>query len=241
MRHLLSILLFLSRLSGISSAQNTIAETIFRLNYNQKYDSAQTLLQQKQSHINLIYFAVLDIDGSYWKNVTGPDTPNYEDFESVLEKYNPENAASDEEKIIQLITLSYRLRYQLKRFQFINAISTRKKTVELFDELKSKAGSLSPDQQELFSLYNALIVYFDNYLKPFWVNDKQANMDEAIQIMEKLSYSNQIIVQTLSSYFVAKIHLKYEKSPDKAKVHFAWLVKTYPSNHKFSEYLQECD
>ncbi|WP_340112045.1 hypothetical protein [Maribellus mangrovi] len=52
-----------------------------------------------------MYFAVLDIDCSYWKNVTGTDTPNYPEFEQTLQKYMYENAASDEEKVIRLITL----------------------------------------------------------------------------------------------------------------------------------------
>ena len=239
MRLLLGTILFLFCFSSNSRAQYAIVETIFSLNYNQEYDSAQALLQQQHTQINPVYFAVLDIDGNYWKNVTGTNKPNYNAFEAVLEKYDPVNAGSEEEKTIRLITLSYRLRYQLKRFQLISAVSTRKQTVDLFDELKENVNTLSPEQQELFSLYAALIRYFDNYLKPFWVSDKKANMDEAIQNMEKLSNSDQIIVKTLSAYFVGKIYLKYEKNSPQAEPYFEWLSKTYPANHKFREYLQE--
>ncbi|WP_340112044.1 hypothetical protein [Maribellus mangrovi] len=58
--------------------------------------------------------------------------------------------------------------------------------------------------------------------------------------MEKLSRSKQLIVQTLSNYFVGKIHLKYKKEPDKALVNFEWLSKTLLENLKFVVYLEAC-
>lgn len=238
MRFLLCTISLLFSSSIIAWAQYNVDENIFRQIYNQKYDSAQILLQANETNIDPIYFAVLDIDCSYWKNVTGTDTPNYPEFEQTLQKYICENADSDIEKVIRLISLSYRLRFQIKRYQLIGAVSTRKQTMELFRELQAKANTLPPDQQELFQLYNALIVYFDNFLKPFWVNDKDKKMDRAVQNMEKLTRSKQLIVQTLSNYFLGKIYLKYEKEPEKAQTNFKWLSKTFPYNLKFVEYLE---
>jgi hypothetical protein len=241
MRNFLNTSILALLFSVTSTAQNTITEEIFRLIYSRKYDSAQALLQINQTEIDPLYFAVLKIDCSYWKNVTGTTTPNYPDFEKTLQHFMVDSAKTDNEKAIQLITLSYRLRYQLKRFQLFGALSTRKQTMDLFHELQPQADSLPITQQKLFQLYNALIVYFDNFLKPFFVKEKRIKMDQAIRDMDKLTHSNQLIVQTLSNYFVGKIYLEYENEPGIARTYFQWLTQTFPDNLKFEEYLEKSD
>ncbi len=111
--------------------------------------------------------------------------------------------------------------------------------MELFNELKSNNQKLNGDQQQLFELYNALIQYFNNYLKPFFVSGKQEEMQNAILDMEKLGQSSQIIIHTLSAYFLGKIYLNYENQPEKGLVYFQWLSSEYPENKKFGELLLE--
>ncbi|MCE4566758.1 hypothetical protein INQ51_20725 [Maribellus sp. CM-23] len=221
-------------------AQDDLTNRIFKLSYNQKYDSATVLLTSNQPIIDPYYYAVLDIDLSYWKNVTGTDTPDYQAFEQTLSQYNLNSVETFDQKVIQLIMLSYQLRYQLKRYHIFDAISTRKKTLLLFNELKDQSTRVNSDQQELFRLYSALILYFDNYLKPFFITNKKENRTAALVKMEKLTHSENNITATLSTYFVGKIYLDYEKEFRKGALHFKTLSAGYPANDRFKKLYEDC-
>jgi hypothetical protein len=239
MRTLVFILLFAGIING-AAAQNEITDQIFFFIYNQKYDSAAFQLKQHEHEIDPYYFAVLNIDKSYWENVTGTDKPDYAAFESTLQKYEMENAENLHEKVIQLMVLSYQLRYELKRYQIIDAIFTRSETVKLYHKLENKSQLLSPGQQQLFQLYHALILYFNNYLKPGFMSNRRENIQAAVTTMERLTNSEQLMTKTLANYFLGKIRLKYEKQPAKAAESFHFLVVTYPGNQTFKELLKEC-
>jgi len=240
MRFLFANIFFAFVFYQSAGGQNQAAQAVFELIYNQDYHKAEELLRDQKDSIGPLYSAVLEIDLSYWKNVTGTDDPDYKAFENTLDAYDSKPSETESETVTELIIMSYRLRYQLKRYQLLRAISTRRKTVELFDGFKSQSNKLDGDQLQLFKLYNALIVYFDNYLKPFFAGDKRSEMNEAIAEMEQLTRSNHIIIRTLSSYFAGKVFLNYEKQPQKAAMHFEWLKARYPENKKFSELLIEC-
>lgn len=225
----------------VSNAQQSVPDSVFSLIYNQKFDSAETLLHTNKSNINPVYYAVLDVDMNYWKNVSDKEKTDYKSFESLLQKYHPEAAETQDQKIIELITLSYQLRYELKRLRLFSAISTRKKALELFNELSPNAHKLSRNQRELFELYQSLINYFDYYMKPPFSRNKRLNMDEAIQKVNQLTQSQQFIVKTLSSYFLGKIYLRFEKTPENGKSYFDWLKNTYPENKRFQELFEECE
>ena len=159
------IFIFLS--VGTLSAQDSLINQIFSLAYNMDYQQAEHVLAENKSKIEPFYFAFLDIDISYWKNVTGTDKPNYKAFESTLEIYSCETASSFEEKGIQLIYLSYKLRYELKRLKRVRAISTHSKTKGIFEEIKSNTKLKSIENPDFFELYNSSFIYFSNYFKLF--------------------------------------------------------------------------
>jgi len=239
MRNLLVFIVFIFAILPNARGQELPEQQVFRMIYNQEYPDAEHLLKSMHDSIDPMYYAVLDIDLSYWKNVTGTDEPDYAAFEQTLETYTLSHTGNVEEKEVQLITLSYRLRYQLKRYQLFRAITTRKKTVDLFNEFKTRDNNFSNEQLQLFRLYDALILYFDNYLKPFFVSGKHDAMQEAIQEMERLTRSNQMIIRTLSAYFLGKIYLNYENQPKEGVAYFQWLSEEYPENKKFRELLLE--
>ena len=237
----LTILLFLFISSQcFSSTQDSLVERIFNEMYNQHYSRAEEMLRTNKDDIDSIFFAVLSVDMSYWKNVTGTDTPDYPAFEQDLQQLSPTNPTSSTQQAIQLVTLSYQLRYELKRFKLIKAISTRQETKALFNALKPNE-ALPPEQQELHCLYSALFQYFDNYLKPFFVSDKTKNCSEALTAMAGLYQSESRITKTLVAYFLGKTWLKYENDPTNAVGYFQWLHKNFPENIKFKELLDECN
>ncbi|WP_319482819.1 hypothetical protein [uncultured Draconibacterium sp.] len=237
----LTILLFLFISSQcFSSTQDSLVERIFNEMYNQHYSRAEEMLRTNKDDIDSVFFAVLSVDMSYWKNVTGTDTPDYPAFETDLQQLSPTNPTSTTQQAIRLVTLSYQLRYELKRFKLIKAISTRQETKALFSLLKPNE-TLPPEQQELYQLYSALFQYFDNYLKPFFVSDKTENCSKALITMAGLYQSESRITKTLVAYFLGKTWLKYENEPENAIEYFQWLNKSYPKNIKFDELLTECN
>ena len=234
--------LFLLFLAGQSFAdqQDSIVERIFNEMYNQHYFRAEEMLRTNQNNIDSVFFAVLSVDMSYWKNVTGTNTPDYKTFETDLQQLSPANPVSTTQQAIRLVTLSYQLRYELKRFKLIKAISTRQETKALFTSLKTSE-ELPAGQQELYQLYSALFQYFDNYLKPFFVSGKKENCNDALNKMARLYQSESRITKTLVAYFLGKTWLKYENNPKNAVGYFLWLHKNYPENQKFEELLAECN
>ena len=235
------ILLFLFLGSQcFASPQDSLIERIFSEMYNQHYSRAEEMLHANKNNIDSVFFAVLSIDMSYWKNVTGTDTPDYPAFESDLRQLSPTNPTSSTQEAILLVNLSYQLRYELKRFKLIKAISTRQETKALFTSLKTNE-ELPPEQQELYLLYSALFQYFDNYLKPFFSSNKKENCSEALTTMTHLFQSESRITKTLVAYFLGKTWLNYENNPTNAIAYFQWLHKNFPENIKFEELLDECN
>lgn len=240
MRIAFIISFLLLALNCSANCNDSLVNRIFNLTYNQEYDLANSILQENKENIDEIYFAVLEIDMSYWENVTGTNNPDYTAFEATQQKYKPDSSETFNQKVIQLITLSYQLRYELKRYKLFSAISTHKKTKTIFNELKTDKRIKEFEMQELLQLYSSMFSYFDNYLNPFGGKSKKDNSRQALLNMEKLAYSDHKMVRTLASYFVAKIYLKYEKVPEKGIPHFQYLCNQYPGNLKFPELLNEC-
>lgn len=234
------ILLLFFTIKSYATPQDSVVTRIFNLAYNMNYEQAEKLLLENKNNIDEFHFAVLDIDMSYWKNVTGTNTPNYDAFETTLNNYYLEFAKTFNQKGIQLIQLSYQLRYQLKRFRLISAISTHKKTKLLFIDLKNDSLMNSMENAELFQLYDAMFLYFSNYIKPFGGKSKDENCNKAIATMERLTKSERTMTKTLASYLLARTYLRYENTPKLGLNHFKFLSDTYPKNTKFPELLEEC-
>lgn len=238
----LTFFLFLWLFSVLSlQAESDLPVKIFRFIYNQQYDSAHILLNQYKAELDRFYYAILDIDLSYWENVTGTNNPDYSAFENSLLNYDLNEPSTREQSIIALIGLSYKLRYDLKRFHFISAMQTRRKTLVLYLKIKDDISLKSPEQIAIFRLYNALIAYFNQYPARYFSGAARAEMETAISEMELLNTSDSEIVKTLRAYFLGKIYLQYENAPEKALELFGYLTKNYPNNLNFKEYLKECN
>lgn len=236
-RFLLSILFFV--FANVSlKAGDDVPHQIFKLIYNQQYDSAHFVLNQNKGQLDGFYLTVLEIDLSYWENVTGTEGPNYEMFETTLKNHEVQNPETLDEQASGLVVQSYRLRYALKRYHLFSALKTRKSALGLYDSLKENKLAFDPEQTEVFKLYSALISYFNHYLGSYFSRSSKAELSKAIHEMEKLSDSDFEMVKTLGSYFLGKIYLQYEKEPEKGIHLFAYLAENYPNNQRFQEYLQ---
>ena len=240
MNKMLLVFAFASQFAAHLAGQEKPVETIFRCIYNMEYNKADSLLVFHRTEIDPYYLAVLEIDKSYWENVTGSDEPDYNAFEKTLKNQETHIDQGLQQQAIRLITFSYQLRYEIKRLHFFDAAFTRKKTMDLFKELKNRSNELSAEQQQLFVLYNALIMYFDNFLKPFFISSKRQNMKQTLADMERMANAENTVVKTLAAYFAGRTWLKFERNPVRAERHFSFLNENYPGNKKFAEYLADC-
>ncbi|WP_346859123.1 hypothetical protein [uncultured Draconibacterium sp.] len=241
MQKLITIFLYLLAFTGSATEKDSLINRIFNSTYNQEYQSAELLLKTHKPEIDKLYFMVLSVDLSYWKNVTGTDHPNYNEFENTLEHFKPETTKTLENKASMLIYLSYRLRYELKRYQFLSAIFTLKQTNSVYSEIPANPKSSNLEHFELLQLYNSLFSYFNSYLNPFSGKSGSKKCEQAILSMEKLTRSEQNIVKTLANYFLGKTYLNYNKEPEKGLAHFSELAQQYPNNKKFAELKAECE
>lgn len=240
MRTFFILVFFYFSLQCVANQQDSLINRIFNLAYNQEYALADSLLQMNKANIDQLNFTVMDIDMSYWKNVTGTNHPEYQAFEETLKKYSLTHIESLKQKITRLITLSYQLRYELKRYHLLSAFITQKNTRNIFEELLKSNAVKKANQEELLELYRSMFTYFDNYFNFFGSQEKKRVRQEALINMRNLANSEIEMVRTLSSYFLAKTYLKYEKTPAKGIPYFQYLCKKYPGNIKFPEYLNEC-
>ncbi len=241
MRIKLVIYFLLLTICRNASAQDSLITRIFNYSYNQQYNLADSILQANKTNINELYFAVLEIDMSYWKNVNSAETQNYKAFEKTLLKYENKTAETLTQKGIQLIKFSYQLRYELKRYRFIDASFTQIKTKAIFDELTNDAQIKTCDEQELFQLYNNMFLYFENHWKTFAGKKAEKNCQLALLNMERLANSDEKIVKTLTSYFLARTYMRFEKAPQKGIPYFKTLINLYPQNKVFPALLTECN
>jgi len=238
---LLFIFLCITTLSGSANEKDSLINRIFNCTYNQEFKAAELLLQNNKAKIDELYFMVLSVDLSYWKNVTGTDHSNYKEFENTLEKFKPEIPETFHQKVIQLILLSYQLRYELKRYKIFKALFTLNKTKLVYTKLQTDEQIQNFKYPELLELYNSMFSYFDNYLNPFSGESSKERCNQAIVSMEKLTHSEQNIVKTLANYFLGKTYLNYTKEPEKGIANFSVLSQQYPNNKNFVELKAECE
>uniref|UniRef100_UPI003216E5B0 hypothetical protein n=1 Tax=uncultured Draconibacterium sp. TaxID=1573823 RepID=UPI003216E5B0 len=241
MRIYIFILFLILAFSGKATEKDSLIAQIFNLAYNQKYEAAELLLHANKANIDTLHFAVMEIDMSYWKNITGNHNPDYKAFEKTLSLFEIESPETFNQEGIQLIQLSYKLRYELKRFKLLDAIFTHNKTNTLFKQLKSDSEMQNVNDPELFQLYNSMFLYFSNYLKPLGGKAKIQNCNQALLELKVLSKSSNLVTKTIACYSLGKTYLTYENAPKKGLLHFKALAKLYPENRRFPELITECE
>ena len=96
------------------------------------------------------------------------------------------------------------------------------------------------ESPELFQLYNSMFLYFSNYMKAFGGKSKKENCTQAIASMKQLATSQDIVTQTLASYFLGRTYLKYESEPGQGISYFQFLSDFYPKNKRFPALLEAC-
>lgn len=234
-RIILSLLFLVSFLPETFPAQrDSPADRIFSLIYNQQFTEAEKLLEASRREIDPFYFSVLKLDLYWWKYSLLHSNADAEKLNVLLEQLAELPEKTTTGKIRKLIRLSYKMRYELKRKNYVSAFFVRsdiKKQVEL---LKSGKIALSVDEQKLFELYVILFQYSES-ANPFSISKKTENRTDLIMKLKRHCSDEDLIVATLAHYFLGRIYTKIEKQPEKGRVHFQVLARRFPQNRLFDD------
>lgn len=140
-----------------------------------------------------------------------------------------------------MIFLSYSARYELKRYNIPGALILRSKIKTLLAEINRHVLEFPENRLKLFDLYKLLFQYFDNVFNPLFLENKRIERENALEKLETYTTDDDIVVNTLSNYFLGKIYLNIEKEPLKSKAYFEVLRNKYPDNRTLVELLKECE
>lgn len=215
--------------------ENTRVEQIFTLIYNQEFKEAEKLLNDGQNQMDVFYKRILTLDLYWWQYSLSRSREDAKNFKNILEEFGTANKDATEERINELIRMSYEMRYELKRYNLISAIIIRSDVSRQIELLKSENINIPAEQLKLFDLYLALFNYFNNAINPFSIESKSSKLSASLLLLEKYSHEDDLIVSTIAHYFLGRILIKVDNSPEKGRIHFKVLAKRFPQNFLFRD------
>ena len=168
---IISVVLFLSAgKNGFSnSKEKELIESVFFLIYNQQYDKADSVLLTNNKQYGSFYSDVLKLDLYWWRYISSPSAGETEKLIHLLKKPVKLDHPSPDEKLQQLISLSYRVRFELMRFNIPGAYILRTRIKNILTEIKRDELKYPKNRLKLFDLYNELFLYFDNIINPLFL------------------------------------------------------------------------
>jgi len=231
----ISILLLTFQVKS-SSAEDTIAEEhIFSLIYNQQFNEAEKLLKSDKNQLNPFYSRILNLDLHWWKYSLSRSREDANQLKNILDNFSTETQNTQEERINELIRLSYKMRYEIKRYNFISALFIRSDVRKQIALLKSRPLNINTEQLKLFDLYLALFQYFDNVINPFSLQSKSDEHAKSLSLLEKYAQDDDLILSTMAHYFLGRILIKVENKPLEGRTHFRILANRFPQNTLFRD------
>jgi hypothetical protein len=237
-----AILIFIIAVSktSFSTEKDSIINKVFVLIYNEKYIEAHNEISANQTILGNFYSDVLEIDLLWWEFVQlDQNNDKQKEFISFLEKFDSAFENNSELKLRQLIKNSYLIRYELKSYHIIGAINTRTTLKTLLDEITPEELIFLENKIKLLRLYKTLFNYFNNLINPLFNKNKRKMRTDALVQISHFSKDNDIIIKTLSLYFLGQIYLNIEKDQDLGIRCFAELSGYYTNNTLFKEVIKQ--
>ncbi len=235
LRLILSFLLLISFLpEAFPANRDSASDSIFSLIYNQQFTEAEKMIEASRKQIDPFYFSVLKLDLYWWRYSLSRSKTDAEKLNVLLDQLaeTPENTTN--KKISELVRLSYKMRYEVKRKNYVNAFFVRSDVQKQLEILQKENIAIPADQQKLFELYVILIQYSES-ANPFSFSKKTENKADLIMKLNRYCADEDLIVSTLAHYFLGRIYTKIEKQPEKGRVHFQVLSGRFPQNGLFSD------
>ena len=233
--HLILLLCFTGRLFAFDGNDGDFTK-IFDLIYNQDFEEARIELDRAKSGLDKWEYNILNIDLLWWEALTSGSREDYKHFESALKStYSDIKKSRKSYSLEELITLSYSFRLEAMKGNFIPMMIDFMKINHIIQRFET--GGLSSAQKEIFNVYLALF----NIGKSKLLFNNPGLREEGIKILEANLSSSDPVSLTISRYFLSKIYLEVDPSPEKARIYCEQLCSAYPSNKIFTYNLELCN
>ena len=220
---------------GYTTENDSTVNRIFTLIYNQQFSEAEKSMEGQINILDPFYNNVLKLDLFWWKYSLSRSREDAKRFTEILDLLNKASVNTPKEKINELVILSYKMRYEIKRYNVIGAFILRSDARKRIDSLKMTDLYFLGEQQKLFDFYLTLFAYFDEVLNPFSFGNKSGEYSKSLQALEKYSLDTDLILSTMAHYYLGRIYTKVEKHSEKGKSHFRILAQRFPDNSLFAE------
>ncbi len=221
--------------SCMSSEKDIMVQQIFNLIYNQQFTEAENVLNRNKNQIDPFYHNILKLDLFWWKYSLSQSKQDAKVLNAVLQEFDNSAQNSRETKINKLISLSYEMRYDIKRYNLVGAFLIRSEVRKQIVLIKKEDLSFLGERRNLFDFYLTLFDYFDESLNPFSFGSKSDKYLQSLSDLEKYSQNDDLILSTMAHYFLGRIYTKVEKQPEKGQEHFKVLSLRFPENPLFKE------
>ncbi|MGM0666981.1 MAG: hypothetical protein ACQETA_06640 [Bacteroidota bacterium] len=233
--HLIFLLFFTSRLFAFGENDRDFTR-IFDLIYNQDFKEARLELDRAKTGLDKWEYNILNIDLLWWEALTADSREAYKNFESALKStYSDINKSREPYSLEELITLSYSFRLEAMQGKLIPMMIDFMKINHIIQRFDT--GGLTCAQKELFNVYLALF----NIGKSKLLFNNPGLREEGIKILEANLSSSDSVSLTISRYFLSKIYLEVDPSPEKARIYCEQLCSAYPANKIFIYNLELCN
>ena len=203
---------------------------IFNLIYNTRFKEAEKLLGEADFQGEPFYFQVLKLDLFWWKYSISKSEPNEEKLNNVLNWFSEQNKNSKYSEINKLIWLSYKMRFEVKRKNYIKAFLLKAEVTDQLEVVQKNPVPLPDNQQKLLDVFTFLSQYSNEAGSVFGNNSKKQVFLNALQ---KLAADSDWVVSSEAHYFLGRIYTKIEKEPEKGRIHFQTLSLRFPQNRLF--------
>lgn len=226
---------------SLDAANNeTAAIRIFTLIYDQNLTEAEQTLNAEKTELNDFYFTFLNLDLHWWKYRTTYSKENSNKLDQLIDSYILPETKTMNEKMRQLIVKSYQMRYAKKKFNIFEMLSARSDMKDLIEEIENENHVISGNEQKLFESYLIMFQYIENI--NFFSNQKKSDERvKKLKRMEKFANEENVMLNTIAHFFLARMYQKIEKEPEKGLEHFKILTAKFPTNTTFTEYQKECE
>jgi len=188
--------------------QNSDLKTqIFTLIYNARFNEAEKLLGETDFKSNPFYFQVLQLDLFWWKYSVSKSESNEKKLDNTLNWFSEQNKNSKYNEINRLIWLSYKMRFEVKRKNYVKAFVLKSEVADQLEVVQQNPVNLPDGEQKLLAVFTLLLQYSNEAGSVFGNNaEKQA----CLSGLQQLAANSDWIVSSEAHYFLGRIYTKIE-------------------------------
>lgn len=208
---------------------------IFRHIYNQNFDSATSTLIYSVNDLDELNYKILELDLLWWKAISKNQENDLLNFENILSRnFKDIIDRKNQNKFEKLIYYSYSFRLSVIKNHQLSIVADLIKINHIIEQIEKE--KLIGESRVIFEIYKAIF----NIGKSSFLFNYSKLRDAGIKVLESNVNSTDIVYQTISGYFLSKIYMEIDKTPEKARIYCEQLCKLYPGNKIFASNLEKC-